>query len=102
MLVRDDGGGVTLTFDGRTIAAREGESVASALLAAGIRSTRTTQRTGAARGPYCMMGACFDCLAVIDGVPNRQACLTPVRAGMRVETQGGARTLDIAGSDIAT
>jgi sarcosine oxidase subunit alpha len=37
------------------------------------------------------MGVCFDCLVTIDGVGNRQACLVPARAGMRVETQRGRR-----------
>ncbi len=38
-----------------------------------------------------MMGVCFDCLMEIDGVGNRQACLTPVAAGMQVRRQRGAR-----------
>jgi hypothetical protein len=63
------------------------------LLAAGILTTRTTAVSGAPRGPYCMMGACFDCLAVVDGVAGVQTCLTPVRDGMRIERQDGARTL---------
>jgi predicted molibdopterin-dependent oxidoreductase YjgC len=99
MLVRDDAGGQTLTFDGKPVPVRPGESVASALLAAGIRATRLTPKSGASRGPYCMMGACFECLAVVDGVPNVQTCLTPARPGMRIERQDGARILeDGAGS----
>jgi predicted molibdopterin-dependent oxidoreductase YjgC len=95
MLVRADAGDLTLAFEGRSIPARAGDSVASALLAAGIRSTRSTPRTGASRGPFCMMGACFECLAVVDDVPNVQTCLTPVRDGMRVERQEGARAAEI-------
>jgi predicted molibdopterin-dependent oxidoreductase YjgC len=38
-----------------------------------------------------MMGACFDCLAEIDGEANRQACMVPVAAGMRIARQRGAR-----------
>ena len=49
--------------------------------------------SGAPRAPYCMMGVCFDCLMTIDGVASRQACLVPVREGMRIERQRGARTL---------
>lgn len=94
MLVRTEAGSLTLTFEGRPVAARDGDSVASALLAAGIRSTRQTPRSGAGRGPYCMMGACFECLAVVDGVANVPTCLTPVRDGMRVERQDGARSMD--------
>jgi D-hydroxyproline dehydrogenase subunit gamma len=85
---------VTIRFDGREIAARAGDSVAVALLAAGVASTRTTSVSGAPRGPYCMMGACFECLATVDGRPNVQTCMTPVRDGMQVETQLAARVLD--------
>src|SRR5271165_3968354 len=61
-------------FDGNAIEAAEGETLAAALLAAGISSLRETPVTGAPRAPYCMMGVCFDCLVEVDGVPNRQAC----------------------------
>ncbi len=82
---------VSLSVDGIPIDARAGDSVAAALLAAGIVSCRTTPVSGAPRAPYCMMGVCFDCLVTIDGVGNRQACLVRVRYGMRVETQRGKR-----------
>ncbi|WP_114949039.1 (2Fe-2S)-binding protein [Microvirga calopogonii] len=84
---------VTFTFDGKSIMASAEDSVAAALLAAGVRSCRTTPVSGAARGPYCMMGVCFECLVRIDGVGNRQGCLVQVREGMRVETQDGAHAL---------
>jgi predicted molibdopterin-dependent oxidoreductase YjgC len=84
---------VTFTFDGRRIEAADGDSVAAALLASGIGTCRTTPISGAPRGPYCMMGVCFECLVTIDGVGNRQGCLELVREGMRVETQRGARAL---------
>ncbi|RDJ93162.1 (2Fe-2S)-binding protein, partial [Lacticaseibacillus rhamnosus] len=48
---------------------------------------------GASRAPYCMMGACFDCLVTIDGVGNRQGCMVKVVSGMRVDTQHGKREL---------
>ena len=76
-------------FDGSAITARKGDTVAAALFAAGILATRTTAVSGAKRGPYCMMGVCFDCLVEIDGVPNRQACMTSVTEGMRVRSQSG-------------
>jgi len=81
---------VDITIDGQVFAAREGDTVAAALLAAGYDACRTTPVTDAPRGPYCLMGVCFDCLAVIDGRPNQQTCLIPVRAGMRIERQQGA------------
>lgn len=84
---------VTIHVDGQAIAARAGDSVAAAMLGAGLAITRTTPVRGVPRGPYCMMGACFDCLAVIDGEASRQACMVEVRDGMRVERQSGARNL---------
>ena len=82
---------VAFTFDGRAIAARSGDTIAAALLAAGVETCRTTPVSGAPRAPYCMMGVCFECLVVVDGVGNRQGCLIAVRDGMRVETQRGRR-----------
>jgi hypothetical protein len=93
MLTRPGPGTVTLYFEGRPIPARPGDSVAAALLASDIRVTRGTALSNAPRGPYCMMGACFDCLAVVDGRENVQTCLEPVRDGMRIARQSGARTL---------
>src|SRR3954447_27004016 len=84
---------VTFTIDGRSAQAFAGDSVAAALLLAGLDHCRTTPMTGARRAPYCMMGVCFECLVSIDGVGNRQACLIPVRDGMQVETQEGARAI---------
>lgn len=95
MLTRPEGGALTVYFEGRAIAAREGDSVAAALLANGIPITRLTPISGAPRGPYCMMGACFECLAVIDGRASVQTCMTEVCDGMRIERQDGARGLAI-------
>jgi predicted molibdopterin-dependent oxidoreductase YjgC len=84
---------VPFTIDGKPAAARQGDSVAAALLAAGIDACRTTPARGTSRGPYCLMGVCFECLVAIDGVGNRQACMVQVAPGMRVETQQGARDI---------
>jgi hypothetical protein len=80
---------VTFTFDGLSVEAREGEPIAAALLAAGIRVFRTMPRTGEPRGGYCFVGRCADCLTIVDGESNVMACLTPVLPGTRVETQHG-------------
>ncbi len=85
------GAPVAITVDGKTVGARPGDTIAAALLAAGIEHCRTTPVSGAPRAPYCLMGVCFDCLVTVDGVGSRQACLVPVRHGMRVETQQGKR-----------
>jgi len=93
MFKRLDESGTTLSFtvDGQPIRARTGDTVAAAMLAAGIDHCRTTPVSGAPRAPYCLMGVCFDCLVTIDGIGSRQGCLVPVREGMAVETQLGKR-----------
>lgn len=85
------GAAVNVIVDGNTIRARTGDTVAAALLAGGVRHCRTTAVSGTPRGPFCMMGVCFDCLVMIDGIGNRQGCLTLVRDGMRIDTQHGRR-----------
>jgi len=75
---------VHLRFDGTEYLVPEGASLAAALLAAGVRVFRETPVSGAPRAPFCMMGACYDCLVQIDGV-TRQACMTPVAEGLVVE-----------------
>lgn len=85
---------VDIVVDGKTVAARAGDSVALALLAGGVLVHRATPVSGAPRGPFCLMGVCFDCLVTIDGVPNRQGCMVPVRPGMRIETRRAATSFD--------
>ena len=82
---------VAVTIDGQTVEARAGDSVAAVLLAHGPAVTRRSAVSGAPRAPYCMMGVCFECLVVIDGVGNRQGCLIPVADGMAIETQNTRR-----------
>jgi D-hydroxyproline dehydrogenase subunit gamma len=89
---------IRFTFDGRELSGRRGDTVASALLAAGVAACRTTPVSGAPRGPYCMMGVCFECLVAIDGAGNRQGCLVPLVEGMRIETQAGAPVAHVEGA----
>ena len=81
---------VTVVINGRSVAVPQGETVAAAVLAENIGYTRTTAVKQLPRAPFCMMGVCFDCLMVIDGVPNQQACMVQVRDGMRIERQQGS------------
>ncbi len=85
---------LNFTFDGRALKGRAGDTVAAALLANGITSCRETPVSGTPRAPYCLMGVCFDCLVVIDGVGNRQGCLVPLTDGMAIETQHGRRHVE--------
>ncbi len=84
---------VTLTVDGLPVAAQQGESVAAVLLRQADAASRTTPVHGSPRAPFCMMGVCFDCMVVVDGVASTQSCLVPVRDGMAVERQNGRRSV---------
>jgi predicted molibdopterin-dependent oxidoreductase YjgC len=84
---------VAFTLNGKPATARAGDTVAAALLTAGVSHCRTTPVSGAKRAPYCMMGVCFECLVAIDGIGNRQACLISVSEGMQIDTQEGARAI---------
>ena len=83
------GRAVTITVDGRPVEAYQGETVAAALWAAGIRTLGSGPKTGRPRAMYCGMGVCFNCRVTIDGHVNVLACQTPVADGMRIETQQG-------------
>lgn len=82
---------VTVLVEDTEVTVPAGASAAAALLLAGLVAMRETAVSGTPRGPLCLMGVCFDCLAEIDGVPNRQACMVPVAPGMRIQRQRGAR-----------
>jgi hypothetical protein len=84
---------IAVEVEGRTVLVPAGASAAAAVLLAGLPSLRDTPVRGTERAPYCLMGVCFDCLAEIDGVPNRQSCMIAARAGMRIRRQSGPRQL---------
>jgi predicted molibdopterin-dependent oxidoreductase YjgC len=77
---------ITLTFDGRAVAAFAGDSVAAALTRAGVRSWRTTRHKVRPRGLFCGIGVCYDCLLTVDGAANQRACLVPAVDGMELRS----------------
>ena len=89
----EDGPRVRVLFDGQAYELPARANLAAALLAAGVQVFRQTPISGAPRAPYCMMGACFECLVEIDGI-TRQACMVEVSAGMQVERSRRAESDD--------
>jgi predicted molibdopterin-dependent oxidoreductase YjgC len=87
------GESVVIVLDDQAVTAQVGETVAAVIVAQEGLATRTTVG-GERRGIYCGMGVCFDCLIVVDGIPNTRACLTLVADGMRVDRQVGAGKAD--------
>ena len=94
----DRRGGVTrgrtlrFAWDGRILEAREGDSIAAALAANGILRLGES-RTGRPRGVFCGMGACSECLVVVDGRRSERACMAEVRDRMRVRPQRDAEPI---------
>ncbi|CAM5521819.1 hypothetical protein SABIM44S_03546 [Streptomyces abikoensis] len=82
---------MTVYVDGERHRALPGRTVAALLLATGRRSWRTTRLGGRPRGIFCGTGVCYDCLVVVNGLPDVRACLRVLRDGDRVETLRGAR-----------
>jgi len=80
---------VTIYFNGKPIKAYEGETVAAALYAAGVRVFTRSFRWHRPRGFFCAIGKCSACMMEVDGVPNVRTCKVYVRDGMQVKTQSG-------------
>ncbi|NYT36469.1 (2Fe-2S)-binding protein [Allopusillimonas soli] len=82
---------IHITIDDMAVTCMDGDSVAAALFSSGTLACRDTAISQTPRGPFCLMGVCYDCLVIIDGKPNQQACMTRAQEGMHVQRQSGAR-----------
>lgn len=80
---------VCFFYDGKEIIAYKGEMIAAALVANGVYKFRYTEKQKKARGLYCAIGRCTDCVMIVDGIPNVRTCVTEVKQGMTVKTQYG-------------
>ncbi|MBL7118975.1 (2Fe-2S)-binding protein [Candidatus Bathyarchaeota archaeon] len=87
---------VIVTYNGEPLMAIEGEPILATLIAHGIKQCRTTRERGEPRWFYCGIGRCTDCVMTVNGVPNVRTCITPVEAGMKIETQTGLGKWDEA------
>lgn len=76
-------GKISFAFDGQIILAHTGESVAAALLANGVKRLRSGPGDGGARGAFCFMGVCQECVVQVDGA-RTEACRLIVREGLTV------------------
>ena len=74
-LIRCEAQPVVFSYDCQPVPAFEGETIAAALAAGGIRALRHTP-DGQRRGLYCGMGACQECLVTVDGRASQRACMT--------------------------
>lgn len=75
------------SFQNKRIIGEEGDTIASALHAAGIRTLTTSLRYESPRGFFCGIGKCSSCLMRVDGIPNVRTCIAPLKEGISVEMQ---------------
>jgi NADH dehydrogenase/NADH:ubiquinone oxidoreductase subunit G len=75
---------IRLTLDGTEIVAQEGDTLLTALLAAGAGYLCRNTFTNEPRSGSCLMGACQDCWVMVPGAGRMRACTTPAQPGMEV------------------
>ena len=78
---------ISFTFNGETLEGYEGETIAAALHASGVKVLGKSLFTHRPRGFYCAIGNCSSCQMTVDGVPNVKTCITELKAGMEVKVQ---------------
>ncbi|MDR0196957.1 MAG: (2Fe-2S)-binding protein [Oscillospiraceae bacterium] len=95
--IPEKGKAVSFYFDGDIFSGYEEEPIAAALRAAGVLVHRHTSRRNEPRGIFCAIGRCTDCVMIVDGEPNVRTCITPLKEGMRVQTQYGVSAVPEGG-----
>lgn len=80
-------------YEERELAGYEGETIAAALHAAGVKVLSRSAVRHRPRGFFCAIGTCSSCLMIVDGVPNVRVCVTKLKAGMVVKEQHGRGVL---------
>ncbi len=74
-------------FQKKKLVGKDGDTIASALHAAGVRTLTTSLKYESPRGFFCGIGKCSSCLMRVDGVPNVRTCIAPLKEGIIVEMQ---------------
>ena len=85
---------IAFEFDGWPVKANEGDTIGSALHAAGVKTLSRSFKYHRARGMLCVAGRCPNCMMTVDGVPNVRVCTKPARNGMQVRPQNAWPSLE--------
>ncbi len=80
---------IKFIYEERELTGYEGETIAAALHAAGVKVLSRSAVLHRPRGFFCAIGTCSSCLMVVDGVPNVRVCVTKLKEGMVVKEQHG-------------
>ena len=91
---RSGGSDFHIEFEGRAVRARHGDTVASALIAAGVQVLSRSLKFHRPRSVFCLSGSCGSCLMRIDGQPNTRSCQVKAEPGLRCERQNAWPSAD--------
>jgi sarcosine oxidase subunit alpha len=92
-----------IEFEGHNVSARPGDTVASALIAAGVQVLSRSPKFHRPRTAFCLSGVCGSCLMRIDGRPNTRACQVKAEPGLRCSRQNAWPSADydvLAAADV--
>lgn len=84
-LLDQDRAAIALEVDGLGITARQGDTLLTAILAAGLGHVRTSEFGDSPRAGFCWRGACQECWVMLEGQGVVRACFTLAAPGMRVQ-----------------
>ena len=84
-----------IEFDGKKIKGHKGDTIASALYAAGIRIFSRSFKYHRPRGLLCVEGNCPNCLVTVNGIPIVRCCQKPIKEGMVVKSQNAWPSLAV-------
>lgn len=79
---------ISFKFNGVELIGQEGDTIAGALIANGVKCFRITNKNQEKRSLFCGIGQCTDCSVIVDGVPNIKSCVTKLEANMNIIMQG--------------
>ncbi|WP_066295436.1 (2Fe-2S)-binding protein [Bacillus sp. FJAT-29937] len=75
---------VTIYYEGKPLRAYKHQTIASALMANGIKKLGVTRKNVQARGLFCSRGRCCSCYMTVDGEDHIQTCMKRVEEGMKI------------------
>ena len=83
-LLDQDRTAITFTVDGVQLPAKQGDTLLTAMLTAGLGHVRTSEFGDGGRAGFCWMGACQECWVLVVGQGVRRSCTTLVEPGIEV------------------
>ena len=78
---------ISFIYEGKQVIGYEGDTIASALHALGVKTLSYSIKDKRPRGFYCAIGNCASCHMIVNGIPNIRTCITPLTEGIKVERQ---------------